>query len=481
MRTGKKFLEDLKYSGTNIWFKGRRINSVLEERELSGLAETIADLYDHLLKPEVKSLVSFEENGQSYNASFLISRNQDDLRRRRCLISEWARRSYGLLGRSPDFVNVNITAWRAASPFFRQFGEWAQDNIEKYYQYVADHDLAVTHSVVNLGNNTPEANLGLRLVKETDSGIIVEGARLMATSATVCNEIAVYPGRISSLKSDRSDFAVSFAIPLNTEGLKLICRENYNPSSSTKNHPLSSRFEEMDTLVIFDKVFVPWDRVFMFGETAQYNQIHVRTNSVVHTAHQGAIKSLAKSDFILGACLVAMESYGKNKMPHVRQAVAEIIIECETIKALLDQAEQQAALDQWNVFSPAPLPLEVARVRFMQFYPRLIEIIKTVGSSSLMLTPDSGHFAGNLDVDLRKYLSGGMEAETQVYINKVLWDLASSSFGSRQEIYERFYAGGLGPSLEFLLDRFPDHRRSEVQAIMDRLMVDLESSDNSHE
>ena len=164
------------------------------------------------------------------------------------------------------------------------------------------------------------------MVRETDAGIVVRGARMLATLGPLADEIAVYSPRMADMRRGHSPFALNFAIPCGTPGLRFLCRESFDLGRSHFDHPLGSRFEEMDCVVFFDDVLVPWERVFLLGDVDLINGTATTTHSMVHTAHQGAAKNIAKCEFVLGVALLVAETLGNAQLPHSEERIAELML-----------------------------------------------------------------------------------------------------------------------------------------------------------
>src|SRR6185369_5810522 len=210
----------------------------------------------------------------------------------------------------PDFMNVTYAAWSAAAGYFAQGRPEFGDNVRRYYEHIREHDLTLTHSLINLqrsrnitGVFNLESGTALTVVRETDAGIVVRGARVLATLGPMSDEIAVYSPRVARHTEKHSPFAMNFAIPVGTSGLKFLCRESFDLGRSRFDHPLGSRFEEMDCVAFFDDVLVPWERVFLLNDINLINGTGMSTGSSMHSAHQGAAKNLAKCEFVLGVAL----------------------------------------------------------------------------------------------------------------------------------------------------------------------------------
>jgi len=269
----------------------------------------------------------------------------------------------------------------------------------------------------------------------------VRGARILATLGPLADEIAVYSPRLARHSEEHSPFAVNFSIPCSTKGLKFLCRDSFDLGRSHFDHPLGSRFEEMDCIVFFDDVLVPWERVFLLYDVDRLNATPHLTHSTAHSAHQGAAKNLAKCEFVLGVALLMTQTLGNAHLPHTEERIGELMLNTELIRACLRAAEADAAVDRWGVMCPAILPVECTRNLFMTAYPRMIEILQLLGSSSFLLTPSEKDFEGPLRPAIDQYLAtDNTAAIDRVKLFRLAWDAAGNAFGSRQVLYERFFA-----------------------------------------
>src|SRR5439155_354728 len=191
---------------------------------------------------------------------------------------------------------------------------------------IREHDITLTHALINLqrsrnvsGMFNLEEGTALEVKRETDAGIIVRGARILATLGPLADEIAVYSPRLARHSEEHSPFAVNFSIPCGTKGLKFLCRDSFDLGRSHFDHPLGSRFEEMDCIVFFDDVLVPWERVFLLYDVERLNATPHATHSTAHSAHQGAAKNLAKCEFVLGVALLMTQTLGNAHLPHTEE------------------------------------------------------------------------------------------------------------------------------------------------------------------
>ena len=366
-------------------------------------------------------------------------------------MSQWARASFGMMGRTPDFLNVSLMAMAQAGEYFAQNRPEFKDNIQHYYEYVRENDLVLTHTLINLQrtrspSGTPlvdTTGVALAVTEETEAGLVVNGARVLATLGPLSDEIAAYPSRSHRLPGDSAErYSFAFAIPCDAPGLKFLCRESFDLERSNFDHPLGSRFEEMDAIVFFDNVLVPWDRVFLYGDPDLCNNMAMSTNQYLHSGHQVVTRNVAKCEFILGLASLMVRTLGSGQNPRVQTMLAEIIENLEVTKACLRAAEADAQEDQWGVTSPSLSYIGVARGMFIRMYPRMAEILHLLGSSSLMALPTEADMDGPLASEIQRYLeTDTASAEERVRLFRLAWDTCCSAFGSRQVLYERFFQG----------------------------------------
>jgi 4-hydroxyphenylacetate 3-monooxygenase len=449
-RTGQEYIKGLQEQPREIWLRGERLADVTTHPALANGARTIAALYDMQHDPALRDEMTYisPTTGDRVGLSFIIPRTREDLERRRVMMLHWARRSCGMMGRSPDFMNVTFAAWAGAAEYFGRNRPEFAENLRRYYEYIRENDLTLTHSLINLQRNRTVTGVpslsheaALHVVRETDAGIVVRGARILATLGPLSDEIAVYSPRLSQMAEGHSPYALNFAIPCGTPGVKFLCRESFDLGRSHFDHPLGSRFEEMDCVVFFDDVLVPWERVFTFGDVGMINATAQTTHSSRHSAHQGAAKNLAKCELVLGVALLMTQTLGNAHLPHSEERLSELMVHTEVMRACMRAAEADAALDEWGVMCPAALPIEITRNVFMTAYPRMAEILQLLGSSSFMILPSEADFQSPLAPQIEQYLATDTaSARDRVKLFRLAWDIAGSAFGSRQVLYERFFA-----------------------------------------
>lgn len=481
-RTGREYLHGLREQAKEIHIRGQKVEDTTSFPGLARGAQSLAQLYDMQHDPNLRHEMTYASpsSGQPVGLSFIMPTNPEELIQRRVMMSHWARTSYGMMGRTPDFLNVSIMAMAGAGDYFSQNRPEFKKNIIDYYEYIREHDLVLTHTLVNLQRNRLPAassqyfttDVALKVVKETDAGIIMRGPRVLATLGPLSDEIAVYPVRNSQLANSKDAwrYAFAFAIPCGTPGLKFLCRESFDHGRSNFDHPLGSRFEEMDAIIFMNDVFVPWERVFLYGDVELCNGLSNATHQYAHSGHQVVTKNVAKCEFLLGLAHLMIHTLGSGTNSQVQTLVAEIIENLEIMKSLLLASEFNAEIDQWGVMCPDLMPIRVARNLFIKMYPRMIEIIQLLGSSSLMALPAEVDFEGPLSEDINQYFdTDTATAMERVRLFHLAWDVAGSAFGSRQVIYERYFQGDWMRNASILFDAYdPESVMRQVRDFLDK-------------
>ena len=455
-RTGEQYLQGLRERPPEVWVGGQPVKDVTAHPGFANGARSVAALYDMQHDPTLRDELTYPSptTGDPVGISFIMPQGLGDLERRRRMFYRWASYHGGMMGRTPDYMNAAFVAMASAGDYFDGDRPGFGDNVRRYYELIREQDLCLTHTLVNPQRtrspqryitDTLAEDVALRVVKETDAGIVVHGARVLATLGPLSDEIAVYPSRSHHTADNAHRYAVSFSIPSNTPGLRYVCRESFDYGRTPFDHPLGARFEEMDAVAIFDNVLVPWERVFLLGSVESCNNMTARTGWIIHSFHQVVTRIVAKTEFLLGTASLMVETLGSGEQPHVQERIAEMIMNLEIIKSLLRTAEVDAAPDEWGLFTPARFPLTVAENMYARsFYPRMVEIMQLLGSSSLMALPSQADFDSEIAPDLEHYLAtDAATARDRTKLFHLAWDISCSAFGSRSLHYERFFAGDL--------------------------------------
>lgn len=451
-KTGQEYIDRVDGANAFVWIEGAKVEGkVSEHPAFKGVMKSQAALYNMQHDSDKQEYMTYvsPSTGDRVGTSFIQPKTKEDLAIRRQMMHEWAKFHGGMMGRSPDYINVGLMAYGAAADMFGRQDPFYAKNMEKYYEYCREHDISLTHTLiqpqVNRGvsaSQLPDPYIAARIKEKTSDGVIIKGARLLATQGGITDEIMVFPSTLLKQGEEENPYAYAFSIPNNTPGLKFICRESFDYGKSSYDHPLGSRFEEMDSIVVFDDVLVPWDRVFALGDVNVCNEAYQASNAVVHMTHQVVSKNIAKTEFVLGILQLMVETINIGQYQHIQEKMSEVIIALETMKAYAVASEANASLDRWGTMTPDFAPLNAARNYFPKIYPRFSEIMQLMGASGLMALPTEEDFQSEIRPDLDKYLqSANSDAYRRVQLYRLAWDVCVSAFGSRQTLYERFFFG----------------------------------------
>lgn len=451
IKTGRQYIERINRQKINIWYKGSQIEGPLSEHPaFQGLIQTQAEMYDMQCDERYLDQMTYPspDTGEPVGLSFLPPRNLEDIQRRTRMIERWSSMHHGFLGRSPDYMNTAIMSLFTAADILEDHNPQYAENLRKYYAYCRDHDITLSHAFIQpqasklSGQIDPtEDSIAAKVVEIHDEGMIVTGAFMMATQGATCDEMLVFPTPSPSLTEETNPFAFAFAVPNDLPGMTFFCRESY-AASSVYDYPLSARYEEMDTLVIFDRVLVPHDRIFYYGDEEYCTRLFGESHFHTHMAHQIISRYIAKTEFFLGVMESLAEEQNAVFEPYSVQPISRIMTYLETFKALRLASEAGAAPDRFGYFVPEKGPLLASSIHFSAFYPEMVEMVQKLGSSSLIMIPAKSDFSSSAGSYLNKYLKGTVsDAPYRNALFRLVWELGAGAFGGRQTQFERLFFG----------------------------------------
>lgn len=444
-RSGAEYLAGLR-DDRAVWLNGERVRDVTTHPALAAAAQTVASLYDLQHERADVCLMPNPDTGRPMSVSYVIPRSREDLDRRHAAIEVVARHTLGLVGRSPDYVNVTLAGFAGRRDVWAMNGnDEGAANLVAFHRECAERDLCMTHAIVNptVDKSIPEQAAGggeivLHKVEDTSTGILVRGARALATLAPYADEMFIYPGQ--PIDKDATRYALAFSVPMNTPGLTIMCRDSYASERSRTDHPLSSRFDEQDAVVIFDNIEVPRHRVFLDGDPQIYNKA-MSSGWTANIMQQTTIRARVKLAFAyeLACRMVEVLNAGN---PTTWEQLGEIWSYAELTRAAVVAAET-GAYDWGNgIWFCDERPFRAIRPTLPRWFPRVNEIIKLLGAHNLLATPAAAELANpELRPLIDRYYPGAKEitAEERIKVFRTAWDFAGTGLAGRNELYERFY------------------------------------------
>ena len=464
--TGARYVESLK-DGREVWLDGQRVADVTTHPAFSGMVHELARIYDLQHTPEYRDEMTFVSpaTGGRCSVSWLAPRSMEDLKAKRRNSEIWTRQSWGQLGRGPDIMAPYIIGLYNSRQAFSDiknphcdFGE----NVANYYHYCMENDLFLTHALgdpqvdrsqqpQNEQRSDREEELALHVVQETNEGIIVTGAKQLATAAPITNETYV---SLSATFVRRADprFVLAFSIPTNSPGLKIICREPVSQWPGSFGHPLGMLYDEQDSMLFFENVLVPWDRVFMLYDSSPVLLRYAGDANFAEWANLCRIHERMRV-MIAVATLIA-ESIGVKDYREVSAKLGEMVTYAEMWRHAMDGVESNAYVTEGGLMTLGPLT--GMNIYFAQTSARMVQLLREIAGSGLIMQPSENDLANpELRPYLDRYMRGkdvGVEYKSRLY--RLAHDLAVSSFGMRQEVYEYWHGGDPNRNRINLLNRY---------------------------
>jgi 4-hydroxyphenylacetate 3-monooxygenase oxygenase component len=450
-RDGKSYISRLKAHPRDVWIAGRKVGDVTTDPAFRRPVAAMARLYDCQSDPALHSTMTYlpDDGDGPAGVSFIIPRTHAELVHRRKAMRVWAEATFGTMGRSPDFLNTVVASLADAPEFFAEVDGKSFANVQRYYRYCRDNDLFLTHTLVNppvdrskSASQQADAYAYLGIVEETKDGLIVRGAKMLATHGPTADEIMVYPLPFS-VRPGEEKYALAFGIPADTKGLRFVCREPFDLGDQSEwDHPLGARFEEPDAMAIFDDVLVPWDRVFLHGNVELANTLFARTGLQRHTGHQTAVRGLVKCEFMTALAIALSRSVKTDGFLHVQEQIGECIGYLQLIEGAILMSEQKAESTGHGTLRPALEPLQALRYHIPRFYERMVRLTQVLGAGGILANPTEADLRSEIGADIHRYYRGAdRDAEAKIRLSKLAWDATGTQFGQRQLQYERYYAG----------------------------------------
>jgi 4-hydroxyphenylacetate 3-monooxygenase len=447
--TGEEYTESIR-DGREIYLYGERVKDVTTHPAFRNSVRMTARLYDALHDAKTRAALTCKTDTGSggYTMRFFRSaRSAADLVGDRDAIAAWARQTYGWMGRSPDYKAAFLGTLGANADFYDPF----QENARRWYRESQEKVLYWNHAIVNppVDRNRPPDEVGdvfVHVEEERDNGLIISGAKVVATNSAITHLNFVAHGSVAVRKKE---FALICTVPMDSPGMKLICRPSYSMTAavigSPFDYPLSSRLDENDTIFILDRVLIPWENVFVYGDIEKANTFFPRSGFLPRAVLQGCTRLAVKLDFLAGLHIKALDIIGSKDFRGVRARLGELLAWRNMMWALTDSMVHNP--DPW--IGDTVLPNANAGLSYRWFatvgYPRVKEIIEQdLGSALIYLNSHAVDFKNpGIRQYLDKYLRGsnGYDATNRAKVMKLLWDAVGTEFGSRHELYERNYTG----------------------------------------
>ncbi len=484
--TGLEYLESLR-DGREVYIEGERIKDVTAHPSMRNSVRSLARLYDSLHDDKTKQrLTSPTDTGSGgyTHKYFRVARSIADLVAQQGAIAHWARMTYGWMGRTADYKAALMNTLGANAEWYGQF----KDNALAWHTRAQDAVLFMNHAIVNppVDRHKPAdavKDVFVHITKETDAGIYVTGAKVVATSSALTHYN--FLAQSSATVTEDPSMSVMFIVPMNAPGVKMFCRVSYEQTANTVGHPfdypLSSRFDENDAILVLDDVFVPWEDVLVLRDAKKILSFHPASGFMHGYCFQGCTRLAVKMDFLAGLLSKALKATGGDAFRGNQAMLGEVV----AIRHQFWTFSNAMAYNPVPWASGAVLPNLEAALSYRTFmseqYPKVIDIVRRAIASGLIYLPSSAKDFTNPAIDsyLSKYVRGSndMGHVERIKIMKLLWDATGTEFGGRHALYELNYAGSPEEvRLQVLRGAERGGTLQEMEALVDQCMSDYDKN-----
>lgn len=426
-----------------VYYKGERVKDVTTHPTLRVAVEHAS--IDYRMAEDARyrdlAVVSDAHMGEPISRYYHLPRNSGDLLLRSQLIETATR-----LGRTLVVLikEIGSDALFALHMVARHMDDHLHTDylprVRAFYQHCASRDLAVAVAQTDVkgDRSLPPAaqahpDYYLRIVDERADGIVVRGAKVHTSVLTNANEVIVLPTR--NMSDADKDYAVAFAIPVQTPGLKMICSPYGAPREGRFDHPITSQHKMTETLTVFDDVFVPRERVFLQKEW-QYAGALAKTFVEFHRFTAISYK-LPLTDALVGAAQLIAEYNGLTRASHVREKITRLIAYTQTLRALTQQAALNCHIAEENIAVPSPLLVNIAKLHFAENYHRMVAYLQDISGGLLVTAPGEEDLLNpETRPFIEKYLGGktGVTAAERLRLLNMISELTASDFGGYQSV-----------------------------------------------
>ena len=449
-KTGSKHLQSLR-DGREVYLNGKKIDDVTSHVAFKNAVAASAKLYDFQSDEKNIEFMTFKSpsSGNRVNRCWQLTKNYEELVIRRKAISSWAQLSAGWLGRSPDHIASSMVGQVMGLQVFEKHSPDRAKALWEYFTWARDQDHYMTYVIINPQANRSKSTseqkdelLATAVVDEDAEGITVRGGKMLGTGSIMANEILF--ANIQPLKPGEEKYAISFAIPMNTKGLKIMSRRSYEESAtSIYDYPLSSRFDENDALIYCDDVKVPWERVFIFKDINTARAQFQDTYAHYMQNYQSQIRLMVKMQFQIGIARRICETIGTIDMPSVSEKLGHMAAQAAMVEGLVYGMESGGG-NYNGYYVPDRNLMYTAQVLTQQLYPEFITSMREIAGGGLIMLPSSAKDFENPEIS--KYITATQNSaigtsQEKVKFMKLAWDAIGSEFASRHTQYEMFYAG----------------------------------------
>ncbi len=460
LKTPQQYVESLRDGRVTFW-EGQRIDDITQHPLFQVPISLVAADYEYS-DDQYGALRQYQaEDGSWAHRIYQIPITGDDLNTR---VEMMKHTSIGTL-----VAGVFMALMSVKDEVGRVNPQYAA-NIERMYRYCRDNDLRAAEVITDpkgdrkrRAHEQDDPDLYLRIVERRADGIVVRGAKLHITAASLVHELVVMPTK--GMRQEESDYAVSFSIPVNAPGVKIINRSFAPAQLNSFDYPASAHHSCPEGFVVFDDVFVPWDRVFLAGEVQLAGTLARSLGLWERTG--GVVEAVRMSELLVGLAQLVTEMQGKDQDPVAQNSIAELITYAEMLRMSLDYSCRHFEKTASGMVFPNTLGINAAKYYYAANYHQTVRYLHDLGGGLTMTlpveadlrNPESGHY-------MRKYLhtKKGVDIEARMRVYNMIRDLTADAYGGWQFVVALQAGGGL-PAQRTMMNRTYNMAQAKARAL----------------
>ena len=394
IRTGNDYRESIK-DGRQVYINGERVKDVTTHPMFKPLIDIRARIYDMQHEKATRTVMTYEDNGEPFSVGLKLPYIQEDWQAKRTATDAVFEDIGGVVTRVGDETVGEMWSLFDGQDVLNQVDPQFSVNIANHIDKVIKEDpFHVSANTDPKGDRSKspqdkDPDMLLHVVSETDEGIVVRGAKF-ETAAPYANQAFTKPTIANWGNEAYSDYAVGFICDLGSPGIRMICRTGFTGRAPEKDYPLSNRFDEVDSLVIFDNVLIPWENVLFYRHTQA--AVFIRATLHRYSAFAFVQRNLKIADMMIGAALFNVRQTGLEKQQAVQEKLAQLAVYREGINAHLTASITLAEQSPNGLLMPNQSLLYTGRVHACSNLPSMMHIARELCGGQICVTPDYACF-----------------------------------------------------------------------------------------
>jgi 4-hydroxyphenylacetate 3-monooxygenase len=423
------------------------------------------------------------DSSERANRIWQLPTSHAELVERRKALEALAELHCGFFGRALDHVASCISGMFMGLDVFEAYDGKRARALADYYRYARDNDLYLAYVIINPPADrskqaSQQANefFAAGVVDQDRQGITLRGAKMMATGGVMANEVLV--SCIQPLQPGDERQAISLVVPMDAKGLKILSRRSYEQAAtSIFDYPIASRFDENDSVLYFDDVKVPWERIFVCDSIEMCQKQWHATPAHTYQNYQAMIRLMVKLRFLVAIARRIAEINGIIGIAAVREVLGQLAAEADMVEALVVAMEAKGQ-HFGPYFVPDKHTVYTAQVVTQQLYPKVIATIRDLGGGSMIMLPSAAEDFALPELAAligKTQMSPAASSTDRVKFYKLAWDAVGSEFASRHLQYEMFYAGTTGTTKAH---SFRTYDWARASALLERMLASYRLEDS---